>query len=465
MKNHEEYQNAMGRIAPSQEWKTDTLQKMRRIRQQTNDPQKVHPSIRQRWIPVAAAAAVAVLLVPGAVHLSRGVPLEGGQAGARAVQETAEVQPQDLCRESAPMKEDRVNDENGSKMGENTEDMVHGLPVLTWEDQTESDGGKKTVLAKNPADLEDGNPTYNLPQDQLPQALPVWYAPCGPEYGKALLEQMQKTAESMNLLMQAEPIEERPNGVPESCWPFAVRGVLLDTDGDPSLAADLQPEKIRWKLEANGAQVALTKQKATLTVENAVEEYRSAALSKEADAQAVQQFGELAGIHNPVHSSTPVVNPDGSIGYPGFSHFYYEAESQASIETKLKDYCFKRVSGSANQDGELHTVLLTMPPNTPQAGVYPLRSLQEAKDALDKMIQADRKNGVLDYELSTQDLVSWKLEYDQYWTNPWIQPIYVFTLEVPMTPKQMQYEFAGSEAYHVYVNYRVSAVRPEYLAP
>lgn len=46
--------------------------------------------------------------------------------------------------------------------------------------------------------------------------------------------------------------------------------------------------------------------------------------------------------------------------------------------------------------------------------------------------------------------------------NPYIQPVYVFTLKTPLTPAQAYYDFAGSEQYACYVKYKVSALPERY---
>ena len=70
MPDHKDYQSAMDKVAPSEDWKAATLQKMAAARAQQERP-KAAPRLRvakKVGIPLAAAAAVAMLAVPAALR-------------------------------------------------------------------------------------------------------------------------------------------------------------------------------------------------------------------------------------------------------------------------------------------------------------------------------------------------------------------------------------------------------------
>ena len=70
MPDHKDYQSAMDKVAPSEDWKAATLQKMAAARAQQERP-KAAPRLRvakKVGIPLAAAAAVALLAVPAALQ-------------------------------------------------------------------------------------------------------------------------------------------------------------------------------------------------------------------------------------------------------------------------------------------------------------------------------------------------------------------------------------------------------------
>ena len=70
MPDHKDYQSAMDKVAPSEDWKAATLQKMAAARAQQERP-KAAPRLRvakKVGVPLAAAAAVALMAVPAALR-------------------------------------------------------------------------------------------------------------------------------------------------------------------------------------------------------------------------------------------------------------------------------------------------------------------------------------------------------------------------------------------------------------
>lgn len=214
-----------------------------------------------------------------------------------------------------------------------------------------------------------------------------------------------------------------------------------------------------WRLSASGTQLTLQNLSSAGSDET---QYASLSAVRQADDAALAQFAGLAGLQTPAWQT-----PGASYTYAGKAiyedHFYYEAGGEAdTISQKLFNYSFKRVYGLLGAGGELRLARLALPPETQVVATYPLRTLEDAQAALQARLDAELQNGWRDYALSSGDLVAWELEYDQDPMNPYIQPVYVFTLKTPLTPAQAYYDFAGSEQYACYVKYKVSALPERY---
>ena len=466
MTNPEKYQAAMNKITPSAAWKEETLAKMQQLCQQDaaqpqqNETSKRWAVSRRVWGPLAAAAAFALVVVPLSLQNNNKTEMAAAQAeGSPSVQNEAAAPEQEMLNKS------REYTPSLASAAEYASDQE--LPLIGWSDETGGTGGEVTLLAQTPEELSDANPTRNLPAEELPEHLPVWYAACGPEYSKALEMSMQQAADYLGLSLEKEPPKPLPQeaGSPE-CWPNQLRGTLMRPEYDPQRLVQEQLDKQVWQLDADSTH-SLTLWSVAEADEPIKEmPYTSEEEGRQADTLALEQFGPMLGIERPAHESNASIEADGTRHVGQFQHFYYEAGPKgASLTQRFLDYSFKRVYGHVNQSGKLEMVRLVQPPQTPMAGEYPLCSLEDAKTAVMEKVAAEQQKGLIDYTLDKEDIVSWRLEYTADQMNPWVQPIYVFTFQTPLTPEQAQYDFQGMEQYQVYTEYQVSALAPEYQIP
>lgn len=468
MTNAEKYQAAMNKITPRAAWKEETLVKMQQLCQQdTPQPRQSEKSkpwavSRRVWGPLAAVAVFALVMVPLSLQNNHKTEME--MAAARG-EGNPNAQDKAVVSEQEMLKKSREYTPSLTGAAEFASDQE--LPLISWSDETDDMGERVVLLAQTPEELSDANPTRNLPEKELPEHLPVWYAACGQEHSKALEKSLQQVADYLKLPLVQEPVGPMPQGTgAPGCWPNQAKGTLMHPKYDPRRSVQDQPEKQVWQLNADRTH-SLTLWSGP-QAEGADKEmpYTSEEEGRKADTLAREQFGSMLGLERPAHESNAGIEADGTRGVGQFQHFYYEAGPKgASLIQRFLDYSFKRVYGHMNQSGKLEMVRLVQPPQTPMAGEYPLRSLEDAKMAVMEKVTTEQQKGLIHYTLNKEDIVSWRLEYTADQRNPWVQPIYIFTFQTPLTPKQVQYNFEGMEQYRVYTEYRVSAVAPEYQGP
>ena len=485
MTNHEQYQQAMNKITPSEEWKADTLAKMALARAEKE--QQAAPRLRlslKKWVPLAAAAAFALVMVPAVMRGGTGdAALElGGQEAGEAVQSSAAVyavpeEPENARKGAlgavAPA-EAEAQDEDGLAApqegpAEAFDRMAeYPMPTLTYGPQGAELGGTVKFVARSPKELADANPTRGMPQAELPAELPVWYAPCGEANSTMLYDQLDQAAAHLGLHLYTDPQEPLPQGTPNpDCWPSQIQGVLTAApDYDPAKSRNEQWDKINWEVSAEASGLTLVSGRSN-TIGSDESQYSSEEPNRQADRLALEQFGALAGISNPVHFIKPSYNSDGTLGYEWFNHYFYEGGAPADdITRRLLNYSFVRISGGLLADGTLECARVSAMPKTPLAGWYPLRTMEEAAaTTLARRLEADRQNQLIPEDLTIRDIVDWRVEYESSGANPWIQPVYCFTLRTSLTPAEASYELPDSEGYQVYVQYRVSALPEEYCVP
>ena len=484
MTNHEQYQQAMNKITPSEEWKADTLAKMALAR--AEQERRAVPRLRlspKKWVPLAAAAAFALVMVPAVMRggTSDAALEMGNQKAGEAMQSSAVVyavpeEPENARRGAvggmAPA-EAELQDEDGltappeapveafDRMAE------YPMPVLTYGPQDAGFGGAVKFVARSPEELADGNPTRGLPQAELPAELPVWYAPCGEADSAVLYDRLDQAAEHLGLPLYTDPQEPMPQDSNPDCWPSQIQGVLTDApDYDPAKRRNEQWDKIDWEVSAEASGLTLVSGKSN-SIGSDESQYSSEEPNRQADGLALEQFGALAGISNPVYFIRPSHNNDGTLSYEWFNHYFYEGGSpEDDLSRRLLNYSFVRVSGGLLADGTLERARVSAMPQTPLAGWYPLRTMEEAATtALARRLEADRQDQLIPEALTIRDIVDWQVEYESSRANPWIQPAYCFTLRTSLTPEEAFYELPDSEGYQVYVQYRVSALPEEYCIP
>ena len=455
MPDHKDYQSAMDKVAPSEDWKAATLQKMAAARA-GQEKTKAAPRLRvakKVGVPLAAAAAVALLAVPAALR-SGLFAASGGTAAPSAALFSA------AYSETAPETAgtgDALQDEAQQKsaappvrdfdLGE-----YEGLPVLVLGDDSGGMGGGVTFVAERLDDIRGNNPTWNITANQLPATLPVWHAQSG---GNAapLAGLLDHTADALDLPLVLDEAEEAPTGYPSpELWPYNLSGSLMDPDHwEPELPLheQLDPSKAKaWNVSASGTTVnAFRDGDETLGDPRA------------GDEAALALFGELAGIETPGYELCTDINYYGDENC--FQHFCFEAGG-ATVTERLLNYSFRRVKGNLDGTGELSHFNLTFPPESETVGDYPLRTPEEAKAALQVILDEEQASGMREYDLSVEQVEGWQLEYAQSSMNPYIQPVYRFWLKTDLTPEDAFYENAEG---NVYVSYTVSALPEGYCIP
>lgn len=458
MPDHKDYQSAMDKVAPSDAWKAATLEKMAAARAQQEKP-KAAPRLRvakKVGIPLAAAAAVALLAVPAAVQ-SGVLSASGGTSAPSTALFSAAA-----YNEAAPgtaRTEDALQDEaqaKGAPTAPRDFDLgeYEGLPVLVLGDDSGGMGGGVTFVADSVDDVRGDNPTWNISPSELPETLPVWHAQSGENAGP-LTDLLNLAAEAFSLPLVQDETEEAPTGYPSpDLWPYSLFGDLMDPehwDEELPLHEQTDPSKAKvWSVSASGTTVSGYRDG-----EGESEDYQAG------DDAALALFGELAGIENPAHQHTLTTGYDGQVRWNVSGHFYYEAGGD-TVAQRLLNYSFRRVSGAVDSTGALRSFSLTLPPETQQVGDYPLRSVEEAKTALQVILDEEQAGGMREYDLSVEQVEGWQLEYAQSSMNPYIQPVYRFYLKTDLTPEDAFYENARG---NVYVSYTVSALPDEYCVP
>ena len=457
MPDHKDYQSAMDKVAPSEDWKAATLQKMAAARAQQERP-KATPRLRvakKVGVPLAAAAAVALMAVPAALQ-SGLFASSGGAAAPSAALYSAAAQDEAATSEAA-MAEENMQDgmqAKGAPAAPRDFDLgeYEGLPVLVLGDDSGGMGGGVTFVAERLDDVRGNNPTWNITANQLPATLPVWHAQSG-EHAGPLTGLLDRTADALDLPLVLDEEEEAPTGYPSpDLWPYSAFGDLMDPehwDPERPLYEQEDPSKAKvWSVSASGTTVTGYRDG-----EGESEDYQAG------DDAALALFGELAGIETPGYELCTDVNYYGEENC--FQHFCFEAGG-ATVTERLLNYSFRRVKGNLDGTGELCHFNLTFPPESETLGDYPLRTPEEAKAALQVILDEEQASGMREYDLSVEQVEGWQLEYAQSSMNPYIQPVYRFWLKTDLTPEDAFYENAEG---NVYVSYTVSALPEGYCIP
>ena len=457
MPDHKDYQSAMDKVAPSEDWKAATLQKMAAARAQQERP-KAAPRLRvakKVGAPLAAAAAVALMAVPAALQ-SGLFASSGGAAAPSAALYSAAAQDEAATSEAA-MAEENMQDgmqAKGAPAAPRDFDLgeYEGLPVLVLGDDSGGMGGGVTFVAERLDDIRGNNPAWNITANQLPATLPVWHAQSG-EHAGPLTGLLERTADALGLPLVLDEEEEAPTGYPSpDLWPYSAFGDLMDPehwDPEHPLYEQEDPSKAKvWSVSASGTTVTGYRDG-----EGESEDYQAG------DDAALALFGELAGIETPGYELCTDVNYYGDENC--FQHFCFEAGG-ATVTERLLNYSFRRVEGNLDGTGELCHFNLTFPPESETVGDYPLRTPEEAKAALQTVLDEEQASGMRKYDLSVEQVEGWQLEYAQSSMNPYIQPVYRFWLKTDLTPEDAFYENAEG---NVYVCYTVSALPEGYCIP
>lgn len=495
MENHELYKSAMDKITPSEHWQQDTLQKLAEARAQmaaeaeNPAPKKKTIPFAKRAVPVVAAAAVmAVLVVPAAMRLPQGgksgelaaafdskaapEALESMNEAAAAAEDSGEPAPATLFRnaaafplEAGEMVSLRPQDtdpcpESAEEPGPLQSAKTVKLPAVQFYQDKDSAVPHLVYTIRSLEDAATQNPTWNLPADQLPQALPVWQAHAGPENGRLLAARMEKAAELLGLVYLPDAEEPLPKDYPNpELWPELACGSLMDPAlYDPEQALSRQPEgALVWKVQARQNALSLFGNSSRPKPEENPD------FEREAVRRSLETFGPMLGTDTLAYS-------------PGQTDFWYDPGlAEDDIGQKLLDYSFRRLEVSgAYENGDSEFLTVSSMPSSPLLGQYPLLSLEDAKAALETKMQqnpplaifADSPEQKIE-NLSSDDVIAWEIEYFEDFLSPTILPLYHFVVKVPVEASELaaQSGEAISETDLAVADYYISALPKELCSP
>ncbi len=458
MKNQDLYKSAMDKITPSPEWEADTLKKLEQARKQMQSepaaPKKNTVSFKKRTLlPLAAAAALALAAIPAArmlPHSGSELAMESAAADQALLPETAAAtegapfalrsMPQDpeLCANELISVAQTHPDPCPEADVERKACDAAPLPKITLY----SDSAPGSSLYTQLSELEDCNPTWNLPAEQLPRELPVWAA----QNSDVLAARMQRTADTLGLTLAMDEPQARPD---------QLSGRLLNKDG--TLVWELSSQKNQLIFRAPG---------------QSAQPSADPALIRQAVHSALETFAPLLNTETLAYSPAP----------DGFDFWFDPSLAEDSLEARLLDFSFRRMSVSVGETGEPDKITLSLDPDTSLLGRYPLKTLDEAKAELTQLLaspQDERAHLYYDfdteseqsYPLTINDLVGWRLQYDEGSLCPDLLPVYEFSVKVPdevarnVQKKQQTPDRQPGEEIHMVRTYRISAVSNEYCVP
>ncbi len=491
MENHELYRSAMDKITPSAQWEQDTLQKLAKARAEVAGPapEKKIRFHAKRALPVLAAAAAAVVLVipaarslPAKSTAAADTAMEGAfddallEGAARAVDGAEQAAPFALfrnaggpaleageeisLRDALPDHPDPCPENQPAPAAEMAGGGGSPAPVRWYRD--EANGVSHEVYSIHSLDdIKTQNPTWNLPQEQLPKALPVWQAHAGFENGRLLFDRMEEAAQILGLPLLKSPAEPVPTGYPApELWPDFAAGSLMDPElFVPELPLFEQSrEVVLWHLQAAQNYIQLD------YAQPMVETVPDPELERTAVRKALETFGSMLG------TDTLVYSPD------EFGFWYDPGLAEDAAGQKLLNYSFKRLELSApDENGDPRWLRISQMPSSPLMGSYPLLSLKEAKAALDARLKLEPPTAPLRESdpqpvknVSAEDVIAWEIQYFEGSFSPSILPVYHFVVKVPVKADALfvpDGQKAPLETDLVVADYYISALPDEFCVP
>lgn len=477
MKNQDLYKSAMDKITPSPEWETDTLKKLAQARkemeQQSAAPKKKTVSFKKRTVlPLAAAAAVALIAIPSAHLLPRTEQALDAEAAIaeEAPLMSAAAQNAAPAAEGAPSPLRSVQPGPELEAGESIS-VAAGHPAPCPETAVEADEFKTTLpkvafyqdaernvggerLYSQLWELDNLNPTWNLPADQLPKELPVWSSHAGQERISLLKSQMQRAADALGLTLAADEAEPCPADYPRpDLWPNRLTGRLLDAEGNTV-----------WQLES-------VQNKLIFDAPHKISKDSSdSSLIRRAVYRALGCFGTL------LNTDTLTYSSDAN----GFAFWFDPGLGNDPLQTKLLDFSFRRMEVAVGETGEANHMVLSLDPSSAKRGVYPLKPLDEAKAELAELLalpQAEHPDtdagSQRSVSLSAEDVVGWRIEYFENTLSPDLLPVYEFLVKLPDEAAQKEQQQRAQndpddllrDDIHMVRSYFISAIPDEYSAP
>lgn len=215
MPDHKDYQSAMGKIAPSPTWTADTLAKLAAAQAGQSAPAAKTPRpplrlAKRVGLPLAAAAAFALLCVPAA--LRAGLWRAGGTAPETAMAAAPEsgavvqsmfdaaagIAPDTQQNTSGPAAAAKQRTARSFDLGQ-----YQGLPVLVLGDDTQPFAAGSLLEATAEELAQSAGQS-----GRLPASLPVWYAGQdggeGEQVGQYPLRSLEQAEAALQALLDAE---------------------------------------------------------------------------------------------------------------------------------------------------------------------------------------------------------------------------------------------------------------------
>lgn len=487
----DDYRTALGKLAPSDAWKEDTLRKMHALeaeqaRQgQTSEIVTERKRRPMRTLLRRAALPVAAVLVFAVVPLTalRGCGASGGASGAPMMREdqakSADCAPEfagvegyaessAACAPTPGARNEAGKDTvtgdsagaaadggetNGSQAslkdnGQKVTLPADGSTRFVFADDAPIGGVMGGLIVKTPGadELAGANPTLDLPADAMPTALPVYRTLTD---SGGMYDVLQNTASILG-----ETVTEEREGFsadtisPEDLArgvPWRVPQAFVHTESGLLLSLRHYTVHTLSFHEEN----ALMHAPAGLTGDSLLRFY-------------YDRYGaKLQPLENPVPETKGDYNSSGV--FSGSTVFYEGGAPEDSIETKLYHYMFRRIRMDARDEtGSLFVVDYTVPPE--EIGVCSLRTLDEAREQLlngEAWIHgaADGPGG---YDAAAVNILHWELTYYASELTEVVQPVYRFLIDTP--DGSVPTMEGGSEGCK-YVTYAyVPALQDAYLA-
>lgn len=465
-----EYQAAMAKVTPRDDWQQATLQRLAAERKALEasggkTPKAPvafikKPIFYKRILPLAgAAAALLFLAVPalrGAGVYSGGVPEAAAQSsaanehapnrvagdadGGNGMPRAALFSEPDLYEAS----QDTLPEADMKKDADSAPISPLSLPALL------SLPDDFLYRTSNTNQIASANPTYNLPAGQLPTVLPVWQAP---NYDDTTLLDgyLERAADALDYGLFIDESLSIDGASPRRT------GFLMDRQlWNPDRSVLLQNNAKRWRIEAEGANLYLYP---VAAADGAVPQTDLQKLA-ELDSTALATFGALADFSYPAYQAAAAhMDYSGEVSYPATSHFYYERGSAGDdIALQLEHYCFNRLYSRYNAQGGLVALRFTMPPLGRVQGNYPLRSLGSAlKDGVSLLNESFEGSRLLQSEVTKANIVAWQLDYALDEQAGVFYPVYSFTAKLPQPTGK------NADGYALYLQYSVPALSEGYL--
>lgn len=381
--NKNDYRSAFAKLAPSEAWKKETLEKMRALEaagaQAPRAKKAVSLSARLRRAALPVAAVLVLAFVP--LTTLRGCGSSGGAAAPARLEEQQSVADAIVGTDGAPQfapKEELAGD---TAQPEETADAPaagtkgdYGRTAPRFSFSNEDSGDVMGVGAN-------ANPTRDLPAQALPAALPVYRALTDPAAQNDVL------AQTASRLGQA----------------LAVQNGAADTETTGGIRLSLEP----YTVLAQG-----------------LGERLAGAPSAEMALQACAGGGAAALL--PSEALIPAQS--GAYG-DGSAYLYYEADGpDDSLETRLYRYEFRRVALYVNGDGVLDAVRFT--PSLEEIGVYGLYTLDEARRTLlDGGAWLSGVHTPGGYDAGAVNILHWELTYRADSRSGVVLPVYRFLFD------------------------------------